>query len=47
MNLFINSHSQELLKEMKPSIKMKLLANMRQFVENLFERVPYGYWIIE
>ncbi|KAK9497009.1 hypothetical protein O3M35_012803 [Rhynocoris fuscipes] len=47
MNLFINSHSQELLKEMKPSIKVKLLANMRQFVENLFDRIPYEYWIID
>uniref|UniRef100_A0A023F804 Putative odorant binding protein n=1 Tax=Triatoma infestans TaxID=30076 RepID=A0A023F804_TRIIF len=47
MNLFINSHSQELLKEMKPSIKTKLLANMRQFVDNLFQRIPYDYWIIE
>ncbi|XP_014245127.1 protein takeout-like [Cimex lectularius] len=47
LNLFINSHSQELLREMKPSIKKKLLSTMAQFVDNLFSRIPYEYWIIE
>ncbi|XP_014290978.1 circadian clock-controlled protein daywake [Halyomorpha halys] len=47
LNLFINSHSQELLREMKPSIKSKLLQIMGQFVDNLFQRIPYKYWISE
>lgn len=47
LNLFINSNSQELLKEMKPSIKKKLIAQMKHFHENLFSRVPIDYWIIE
>lgn len=47
LNLFINSNSQELLREMKPSIKKKLVSQMRHFVENLFDRVPYDLWIVE
>ncbi|CAA9998700.1 unnamed protein product [Nesidiocoris tenuis] len=47
LNLFINSHSQELLKEMKPSIKKKLISTMHSFVDNLFARIPYNLWIIE
>lgn len=45
LNLFINSNAQELLKEMKPDLKKKLLVLMRNFVENLFENVPYDAWI--
>ncbi|XP_076270145.1 juvenile hormone binding protein 2 [Rhynchophorus ferrugineus] len=41
LNLFINSNSQELLKEMKPHLKKKLIALMSDFVNNLFDKVPY------
>uniref|UniRef100_A0A1B6KR01 Protein takeout n=1 Tax=Graphocephala atropunctata TaxID=36148 RepID=A0A1B6KR01_9HEMI len=47
LNLFINSNAQELLREMKPSIKKKLLVTMRHFIDNLFDRIPYDNWIIE
>ncbi|KAL1140598.1 hypothetical protein AAG570_000528, partial [Ranatra chinensis] len=47
LNLFINSHAQELLREMKPSIKDKLISTMKLFVENMFNKVPYDYWITE
>ncbi|XP_026291111.1 uncharacterized protein LOC113215663 [Frankliniella occidentalis] len=47
LNLFINTNGQELLKEMKPSIKKHLLVTMRTFINNLFGRVPYEYWILE
>ncbi|XP_011309504.1 protein takeout [Fopius arisanus] len=45
LNLFINSNSQELLKEMKPSLRRKLIQVMTTFVENLFAKVPYDAWI--
>lgn len=41
LNLFINSNSQELLKEMKPAIKKKILILMRGFADNLFSHIPY------
>ena len=47
LNLFINTNAQELLKEMKPSIKKHLLVTMRTFINNLFGRVPYEYWILD
>ena len=47
LNLFINTNGQELLKEMKPSIKKHLLVTMRTFINNLFGRVPYEYWILD
>uniref|UniRef100_A0A0A9Y8B6 Circadian clock-controlled protein n=2 Tax=Lygus hesperus TaxID=30085 RepID=A0A0A9Y8B6_LYGHE len=47
LNLFINSHSQELLREMKPTIKKKLISTMHDFVDNLFARIPYDLWIME
>lgn len=47
LNLFINSNSQELLKEMKPHIKKKLMITMKSFIDNLFSRVPYESWIID
>lgn len=47
LNLFINSNSQELLKEMKPHIKKKLMVTMKSFIDNLFSRVPYDSWIID
>ncbi|RZC39112.1 JHBP domain containing protein [Asbolus verrucosus] len=45
LNLFINTNAQELLKEMKPDLKKKLIALMRNFVENLFANIPYDAWI--
>lgn len=45
LNLFINSNSQELLKEMKPALRKKLIQVMTSFVENLFRQVPYDAWI--
>ncbi|EFA03555.2 protein takeout [Tribolium castaneum] len=45
LNLFINSNAQELLKEMKPDLKKKLIVLMRNFVENLFANIPYDAWI--
>ncbi|XP_050309869.1 protein takeout isoform X2 [Anthonomus grandis grandis] len=47
LNLFINSNSQELLKEMKPHLKRKLLVLMSDFVTNIFEHVPYNAIISE
>lgn len=47
LNLFINSHSQELLREMKPSIKKKLMTTMRHFINNLFAQVPFDNWITD
>lgn len=45
MNLFINSNAQELLKEMKPQLREKLTVHLRDFIEDLFSKVPYDYWI--
>lgn len=47
LNLFINSNSQDLLREMKPSIKKKLLVNMHNFIDNLFAQIPYNHFITE
>ncbi|XP_017780979.1 PREDICTED: protein takeout [Nicrophorus vespilloides] len=47
LNLFINSNAQDLLKEMKPDLKKKLLMIMKNFVENLFSNIPYNEWISE
>ncbi|GLG98430.1 Circadian clock-controlled protein [Gryllus bimaculatus] len=47
LNLFINTHAQDLLKEMKPDLKRKLMVLMRSFMENLFNRIPYDAWIAE
>ncbi|CAH0558265.1 unnamed protein product [Brassicogethes aeneus] len=46
LNLFINSNGQELLKEMKPTLKKKLLILMKNFVDNLFQKIPYDSWIV-
>ncbi|KAG5880989.1 hypothetical protein JTB14_017999 [Gonioctena quinquepunctata] len=45
LNLFINSNSQELLKEMKPHLKKKLLILIKDFADKLFSRVPYDEFI--
>jgi len=47
LNLFINSNAQELLREMKPSIKKKLLITMKHFIDNLFDRIPLHQWIVD
>lgn len=45
MNLFINSNAQELLKEMKPALKDKFTVLLRNFMDNLFSRVPFDEWV--
>ncbi|XP_012274864.1 protein takeout [Orussus abietinus] len=45
LNLFINSNSQELLKEMKPDLRRKLVQVMTAFVEKIFAQIPYDAWI--
>lgn len=47
LNLFINTNSQELLKEMKPDLRRKLVQVMSTFVEKLFAQVPYDAWIAD
>ncbi|CAK9807225.1 Circadian clock-controlled protein daywake [Anthophora plagiata] len=47
LNLFINTNSQELLKEMKPDLRRKLVQVMTTFVERIFAQVPYDAWITE
>ncbi|XP_011631191.1 protein takeout [Pogonomyrmex barbatus] len=47
LNLFINTNSQELLKEMKPDLRRKLVQVMTTFVEKLFAQVPYDAWITD
>lgn len=46
LNLFINSNSQELLKEMKPHLKKKLLILIRNFAQKLFDHVPYDAFLV-
>ncbi|CAH1110148.1 unnamed protein product [Psylliodes chrysocephalus] len=46
LNLFINSNSQELLKEMKPHLKKKLLILMRNFADKIFSQVPYDIFLV-
>lgn len=45
LNMFINSNSQDLLREMKPDLRRKLVQVMSSFVRNLFDKVPYDAWI--
>jgi hypothetical protein len=45
MNLFINSNAQELLKEMKPTLKIKLTEILHDFMENLFSKIPLDQWL--
>lgn len=47
LNLFINSNAQELLKEMKPTIRAKLVTVLSNFMDNLFERIPLDYWLTD
>nr|XP_022909124.1 protein takeout [Onthophagus taurus] len=46
LNLFINTNSQELLKEMKPALKKKLVGLISNFVHTLFDNIPYDAWIV-
>ncbi|XP_015174517.1 PREDICTED: protein takeout [Polistes dominula] len=45
LNLFINSNGQELLREMKPDLRRKLVQVMTNFIEKIFSQVPYDAWI--
>jgi hypothetical protein len=47
LNLFINTNAQELLQEMKPDIKKKMILKTRNFVNKLFTRIPYDMWMLE
>ena len=47
LNLFINSNAQELLKEMKPTIRAKLVTILTNFMDKLFERIPLDYWLTD
>ncbi|XP_011498699.1 PREDICTED: protein takeout [Ceratosolen solmsi marchali] len=47
LNLFINSNSQELLKEMKPDLRRKLVQVMSTFVEKIFAQVPYDAFLTD
>lgn len=43
----INTHAQELLKEMKPSLRKDLTEKMRLFTANLLARIPYDSMVTE
>ncbi|XP_058823762.1 uncharacterized protein LOC131684689 [Topomyia yanbarensis] len=45
MNLFINSNAQELLKEMKPQLRVKLTEHLHSFMQQLFDRIPVEHWL--
>ncbi|XP_017845633.1 protein takeout [Drosophila busckii] len=45
LNLFINSNSQELLKEMKPALRTKLTLVIRNFMDRIFAKIPLEEWI--
>lgn len=47
LNLFINSNAQELLKEMKPTIRGKLVTVLTKFMDKLFEHIPLDYWLTD
>lgn len=47
LNLFINSNGQELLKEMKPDLRKKLVQHLTAFIRTIFSRVPYDAFIID
>jgi hypothetical protein len=44
MNLFINSNAQELLKEMKPALKVELTQHLKRFMNALFDKIPLEQW---
>lgn len=45
LNLFINNSAQELLKEMKPTIRAKLTVVLENFMHKLFKHIPLEAWI--
>lgn len=45
LNLFINTNAQDLLKEMKPDLKRKLVQIMSNFMSRLMDKIPYDHWI--
>ncbi|XP_069682354.1 protein takeout [Periplaneta americana] len=47
LNLFINANAHELEAEMKPDIKRKMVQIIKNFVNNLFTRVPYDMWMLQ
>lgn len=47
LNLFINSNAQELMQEMKPDIKKKMILKTKNFINNIFTRIPYDMWMLE
>lgn len=47
LNLFINSNAQELLQEMKPDIKKKMILKTKNFINKLFTRIPYDMWMMD
>lgn len=47
LNLFINTNSQELLKEMKPQLKRDLAEKMSRFLDRILEKIPYDDWIVD
>lgn len=46
LNLFINTNAQDIVKEMKPDLIKKFLALMSNFVQGLFDHIPYDAWIV-
>lgn len=46
LNLFINSNSQELLKEMKPALRAKFTSVLYSFIGRLFERIPLEHFLV-
>jgi hypothetical protein len=47
LNLFINTNAQELLQEMKPDIKKKMILKTTNFMNKLFAKIPYDMWMLE
>lgn len=47
LNLFINTNAQELLQEMKPDIKKKMVMKTTTFMNRLFAKIPYDMWMLE
>lgn len=43
----INTHAQELLTEMKPSLRKELVDKMKIFTENIFARIPYDIMVTD
>ncbi|KAI4464414.1 hypothetical protein MML48_3g00010780 [Holotrichia oblita] len=46
LNLFINTNAHDIVKEMKPALIKKLVTLMQNFVQGLFDNIPYDQWII-